>query len=893
MAWADLHGLATRLSSLPLVLCGPILRRVESHTVSVFVALSHPREITLEIYQGQVKFDTLIQSGFVGKTRSTAIGKFLHVAVVTAQITLPSEKALLTPGQIYGYNLVFSPIDQPDPNELDANTTDLLGEQLLSGSLPLGYVGVFLPSFSLPPVDLNALRIVHGSCRQPHATGLDAFVALDDMISTNFSDANNRPHQLFLTGDQIYADDVADGLLLMLTDAAEAIFGWKEQFDNTPVSDFKPGDRQATVEKHGLRSGDSQSHLIGLGEYVTMYLFVWSEALWPTTPPDTWDLPKFAQRFGSLDRNRLSLWVSMPPGAKLLDEDRDVPLFNEVRAFFEKHDRAAARLRHFHDFLPKVRRALANVPTYMIFDDHEVTDDWALNRRWWQEVLNSKSLGREIIRNAMAAYAICQAWGNTPSQFETGKTGDKLVTAVSRWAASRGTSESDSSLMAHLVGLPATAEESKSFLKDLALEKKLSHIGNRPWNQGITWHYRYVGSKYEVIVLDTRTWRGYAGKSVSDFPELLSDEALPQQLQSPTSSQIELIIVVSPAPIIGIPAIEHYQESHPSYEEKKKNDAESWNLRHVSFERFLARLSVLGPGSDERCRAVFLSGDVHYGFTARLQYWGAHPFRQPGRQGSMVAAQLTSSGFKREIGGGKIAPTTNTHAIHDAGFDIRRGAFWHRASEKLLSKKVGRRTFRALGWENPNPESTTALGKLRYIPFSPFDIEFSDFLLKGPMRVFVLEDLAIVGAGEPMPVELIVSVKHPPDWKYLVNFIEAELELSENAPFEPLQVSFPRPPEQLTKLREYMAKAARIERAYLKKDGPGKQLVGKNNIGEISFRWRPNDDKAVIHTLWWRLKDTKDGEMQPFPLTRFIVSLAFSDSKFPEPNATTGSMEPK
>ena len=36
----------------------------------------------------------------------------------------------------------------------------------------------------------------------------------------------------------------------------------------------------------------------------------------------------------------------------------------------------------FRKNLPKVQRALANVPTYMILDDHDVTDDYFLNPIW-------------------------------------------------------------------------------------------------------------------------------------------------------------------------------------------------------------------------------------------------------------------------------------------------------------------------------------------------------------------------------------------------------------------------------------------------------------------------------------------------------------------------------
>ena len=45
-------------------------------------------------------------------------------------------------------------------------------------------------------------------------------------------------------------------------------------------------------------------------------------------------------------------------------------------------------LRDFERGLAKVRRVLANIPTYMIFDDHDVTDDWNLNPLWYDRVLD-------------------------------------------------------------------------------------------------------------------------------------------------------------------------------------------------------------------------------------------------------------------------------------------------------------------------------------------------------------------------------------------------------------------------------------------------------------------------------------------------------------------------
>src|SRR5262249_5753611 len=72
--------------------------------------------------------------------------------------------------------------------------------------------------------------------------------------------------------------------------------------------------------------------------------------------------------------------------------------------------------------LPRVRRALANIPTYMIFDDHDVTDDWNMSLDFVNRVY-SDSLGRRIVQNALVAYALCQHWGNVPEQFQNDASG--------------------------------------------------------------------------------------------------------------------------------------------------------------------------------------------------------------------------------------------------------------------------------------------------------------------------------------------------------------------------------------------------------------------------------------------------------------------------------------
>ena len=66
----------------------------------------------------------------------------------------------------------------------------------------------------------------------------------------------------------------------------------------------------------------------------------------------------------------------------------------------------------------------------MIFDDHEIADDWNLNGRWASRVYN-REWGRFVVRNGLLAYALMQGWGNDPAALrEEDKPGKKLLDAI-------------------------------------------------------------------------------------------------------------------------------------------------------------------------------------------------------------------------------------------------------------------------------------------------------------------------------------------------------------------------------------------------------------------------------------------------------------------------------
>jgi len=96
--------------------------------------------------------------------------------------------------------------------EGDSGVNSLGDLGLLEGESRITLGKAALPTFLVPSNEL-ARNIMHGSCRQLHGGGEDAFLAAEETLARTADDIDARPSVLFLTGDQIYADDVAAPLI--------------------------------------------------------------------------------------------------------------------------------------------------------------------------------------------------------------------------------------------------------------------------------------------------------------------------------------------------------------------------------------------------------------------------------------------------------------------------------------------------------------------------------------------------------------------------------------------------------------------------------------------------------------------------------------------------------
>ncbi|MEZ4475057.1 MAG: hypothetical protein R3F60_30550 [bacterium] len=336
-----------------------------------------------------------------------------------------------------------------------------------------------------------------------------------------------RPQQLFLTGDQIYADDVHPALLAGAQRVAALLVGTGEaELVQGELGDgFAAGRRASPLRKAGLSSGAMGSHLITLGEFIGMYLLVWSPVLWAVAGLD-----------------------------------------------------GVAALADFRASLPRVRRALAHIPTGMMFDDHEVTDDWNI-RQSWVDGVGRSALGRRVVRNALAAYAVFQHWGNVPREFSGGRPGAEVLKALAGGAGA---------------GAPEALDEVLGALPSQA--------------QRLAWGWRWGENPlFEVVALDCRTRRVYRGRGRFG---LMSSMEINRALALDGGRKPPFSIVISPTPVLGVALIEAIQRlgSKWSDEAVLDLDHEPWSAGNT-VDALMNRLLYRSP-------AVVLSGDVHYGFIA-------------------------------------------------------------------------------------------------------------------------------------------------------------------------------------------------------------------------------------------------------------------------------------
>jgi hypothetical protein len=830
VAWTPIRSRVGGLDGLPEVLAGPILRRVESNSVSVWIAMRNPQAVRLNVFAPGSPASPLLQSAIVPPDQ---LGEHLFVTCLTAT---PVGGATLAPNTKYAYDIIW------DGTKTLASAGFLSeAEYVLDINLP----GETHPTFLTLPTQRSSLRFFHASCRKAHGPAADLLPEMDLRIR----DTATRPHLLLLTGDQIYADDVADEMLFMILDAERTLMGLSTQtltqdlLDDRPNSTLvAPGTRADTVRLIGFSGGlggaesTQRSHLFTLGEYYMMYLFAWSDVLWPEVdqphlPPANTAQSFYAWLAQRREAYRTQIPVPIPDAQPSLPDD-----FRESPGFTSH----VTQLSSFAAGLHAVRRAMANVPVMMTADDHEITDDWLVNRKWAFDTY-SQQMGRQVTQNGLIAFALCQAWGNDPAGYGTGTPGKVVRDRAVEIGKTSGSDLPGGRHRTHRIALYPTLPvpydentQASSFRVDLAANGSVPRGANA---LRFDWLLPGPGAtpQYEFLSLDTRTERffptpvGAAPAWINvDFAQLMSDDGLLRQLGS-TARQRKaagdgVVIVVSGGPLLGHPLVEMIQKGAQAIDDpssRATRDAEAWRLSAEGFDKFLKALiarRINGTVLPPKQKFLFLSGDVHYGFCARMRYWdqGSSPV-------DVVAVQATASSLKNEA--------FKTRAFHYVGYvdvqDLVRSADAFMLGDDEKPVDPADRVFSWLlnGWAQAVPEQTLVFARdgQPLVVVDPCDfttlVRTWDFTASPPQRRYRTDYLATVGTSTQPPV----------------------------IPFDAINPA--------TALFDYQ-KLMIQKLGYFAQEG-GRRVVGYNNLGEISFGQLPlppggTDAECVVHTLWWR-----------------------------------------
>ncbi|MNO58685.1 PhoD-like phosphatase [compost metagenome] len=552
-------------AQLPAVLAGPLLRRLEPQRLVLWLVGSRTLPLTLRLtFTDEHANRCTVDYPLAGQhCHVIAIGRhaFVHLIDLPLQAPLPCDVQI-------DYDLLV----EGDAGEYEG-MAQWAPHLLYDATRPANFV-----------LRARLDQILHGSCRKPHHPAPEGLLCLDRLLAAPHA-PEQRPALLMMSGDQVYADDVAGPMLRAIHALCERLGLFHEHLEGAVVddstalyghpasyyhrADLLPAIKAnetlrerffGGVEKPIFTSSNADNHLVTLAEVMAMYLLVWSPTPWTLIDPQ------------------------MPA------------LTAPLR---ERYRLEQTRIDAFKVGLAGAARALAHVPSLMMFDDHDVTDDWNLSAQW-EQTAYGHPFSRRIIGNALVAYMLCQGWGNNPDVFTAPLADIQAMT-------------------------PSEGDHWNNTVQDKLIEEL------RRFHD---WQY-VLPTTPAMVVLDTRTRRWRSESNLKRPSGLLDWEALSEFQQALLDHPSA--IIVSPAPVFGVKLIETVQSIFSRLGHPLLVDAENW-MAHRGAAQVMLNIFTHSrtPGN-----YVILSGDVHYSFVYEVLI--RH------RQQGPKIWQITSSGVKNEF----------------------------------------------------------------------------------------------------------------------------------------------------------------------------------------------------------------------------------------------------
>jgi PhoD-like phosphatase len=251
---------------------------------------------------------------------------------------------------------------------------------------------------------------------------------------------------------------------------------------------------------------------------------------------------------------------------------------------------------------PSVRWLLSVIPTAMIFDDHDVHDDWNISAAWRREY-QAKPWWPPRITSAFMSYWIYQHLGNLSPE-DLGKN--------ELW---RQVQETD---------------DAAAVLRDFAVRADQGA-------EGIQWSFARSFGTVRVVVIDSR-----AGRVLEERKRLMVSEAEWQWVTQAVSGDWDHVVLATSLPLLlpsGIHGLEAWNEAvcagawgkyfaRAGERVRQAADLEHWAAFGTSFTEFGRLLAGLATGAQGQPPAsiTVISGDVHHSYLAAVDFpAGTHP----------------------------------------------------------------------------------------------------------------------------------------------------------------------------------------------------------------------------------------------------------------------------
>lgn len=247
---------------------------------------------------------------------------------------------------------------------------------------------------------------------------------------------------------------------------------------------------------------------------------------------------------------------------------------------------------------PDIRWLLSTIPSSMIFDDHDVIDDWNTSQAW-REGTCGQPWWDDRIAGALGSYWIYQHIGNLAPDDLRADPHWQTVTA---------------------------AEDGADLIRELALAADRDP-------HSIRWSYHRHWHKTRLIMIDSR-----AGRVLDeDRRSMLDDDEfrwLEDQLARAGADGVEHVLLGTSLPMMMPPALHDLEAANSALVTKYRDrrlgrlaekvrqgaDLEHWAAFRDSFDRLGAAIELLARGSHGHAPAsvLVLSGDVHHAYVAEV-----------------------------------------------------------------------------------------------------------------------------------------------------------------------------------------------------------------------------------------------------------------------------------